>query len=47
MYKYLPTVSLILNVEEDFYYAFATTAEGGLGCTDPAADNYDANCDSR
>ncbi|MFT5844172.1 MAG: hypothetical protein ACI8QW_000027 [Saprospiraceae bacterium] len=28
--------------EEDFYYAFATTAEGGLGCTDPAADNYDS-----
>jgi len=27
--------------QDDFYYAFATTAEGGLGCTDPAADNYD------
>jgi hypothetical protein len=31
-----------IDTQEDFYYAFATTAEGGLGCTDPAADNYDA-----
>ena len=29
--------------EDDFYYAFATTAQGGLGCTDPAAENYDEN----
>lgn len=30
------------DFEDDFYYAFATTAQGGLGCTDPAADNYDS-----
>ncbi len=27
--------------ELDFYSAFATTSTGGVGCTDPLADNYD------
>ena len=27
--------------EDDFYYAFATTATGQLGCTDPLAENFD------